>query len=614
MRLEKKLIVFTTAAIGIAVLAAGCNNSEKDKEDTTTVAVQETTTTGVSNNITYDSEGDAVTDKNIFGENVHVFSPEDNAADVQKTVDEIYAQQERNQFGEERYSILFMPGEYDSSISVNVGYYTTVAGLGISPTETNINKLWCNADWMYHNATCNFWRGVENFTVNEYTMWATSQAVSLRRMNFKDGIVLSDGEGWSSGGFMADCVVGGVVSSGSQQQWLSRNNSWYYWNGGVWNMVFAGIDDATIPMGDWPATPYTRIETVEKIQEKPFLTYDKEYGFGVFVPEIRSEAVGTSWKDGATGTFVSLNKFYVAYPDKDNEETLNAALKEGKHLLFTPGIYEVKEPIKVENPDTIIYGMGLATIAAVDGNSAMEISDVSGIKMCGLIFEAGDKESESLLKVGIEKTEESHADNPIALSDLYFRVGGSGSYIGKVQNCVTINANDVIGDNFWVWRADHGDNVAWDTNTAKNGIIINGDNVLMYGLFVEHFQEYQTIWNGNGGMLCFYQSEIPYDVPNQESFMSHDGKVNGFASYKVGDDVTSHEAWGLGIYSYNRDAEVDIHSAAEVPDVDGVKVHNVCSVVLNGHPGISHVINEAGNAVTRSGNVARVMEYENGEK
>lgn len=88
---------------------------------------------------------------------------------------------------------------------------------------------------------------------------------------------------------------------------------------------------------------------------------------------------------------------------------------------------------------------------------------------------------------------------------MYFRVGGA-NYKGKVKNCVTINSNDVIGDNFWVWRADHGDNVGWNMNTAPNGIVINGDNVTMYGLFVEHFQEYQTIWNGNGGKLYFYQS------------------------------------------------------------------------------------------------------------
>ena len=166
--------------------------------------------------------------------------------------------------------------------------------------------------------------------------------------------------------------------------------------------------------------------------------------------------------------------------------------------------------------------MGLATLEAVDGNICMETKDVSGIKICGLLFDAGEKKSETMLKVGSEKSDVFHEDDPICLSDVYFRVGG-GKYAGKTDNCITINSNNVLGDNLWVWRADHSDNVGWNVNTAPNGIIINGDDVTMYGLFVEHFQKYQTIWNGNNGRLYFYQSEMPYDVPKQKAYMSHNG-------------------------------------------------------------------------------------------
>ena len=183
-----------------------------------------------------------------------------------------------------------------------------------------------------------------------------------------------------------------------------------------------------------------------------------------------------------------------------------------------------------------------------------------------------------------------------------------------MKNCVEINSNNVIGDNFWVWRADHSRNVGWDVNTAANGIIINGDDVTMYGLFVEHFQEYQTIWNGNGGKLYFYQSEMPYDAPDQKSFMSHDGTVNGYASFKVSDKVKSFEGYGLGIYCYNRDADIEINSAAEVPDVKGVKLHNICTVKLNGRGQIKHIVNNQGDATERGGNAMRIMEYEKGIK
>ena len=378
-------------------------------------------------------------------------------------------------------------------------------------------------------------------------------------------------------------------------------------------MVFVGDNLKRVPMGGWPYNPLTKVEKTSYVMEKPFLVYDDEHGYGVFIPKLQNETSGPSWTEGSTGTVKSLSDFYIAKPG-DNANIINSALEEGKSILFTPGIYEFDETIKVNNPDTVIYGMGLATLVATNGNVVMETADVDGIKISGLIFEAGDKESESLLKIGSEKTGTAHVENPICLNDVYFRVGGSGRYIGKVSNCVTINSNDVIGDNFWVWRADHGANVGWEKNTAKNGIIINGDDVIMYGLFVEHFQEYQTIWNGNGGRLYFYQSEIPYDVPSQEEFMSHDNTVNGYSSYKVADDVTDHEAWGLGIYAYNRDAMIDINSAAEVPDIDGVKLHNVISVVLNGNPGISHVVNNSGYPVKRAGNTSKIMEYENGQK
>lgn len=523
----------------------------------------------------------------------------------------MYKKQESNQFGDERYALLFKSGKYDKSLSVKVGFYTQVSGLGIEPTDTNINQLWVDAKWMGTNATCNFWRSAENFSINKYCMWANSQAVSLRRVNSSDGIVLSDGEGWSSGGFIADSNFAGTVSSGSQQQYLCRNNQWNNWENGVWNMVFVGQETYSNPSGEWPYAPYTVVEESPVVQEKPYICYDNDKGYGVMVPKLRKNAQGISWENGVTGTFYSLNTFYIANPDKDNSKTLNKALADGKNILFTPGIYNIEETLKVTKKDTIIYGMGLATLEASKGNVVMNVSDEDGIKVCGLLFDAGEKESTTLLQVGDKKTKVSHGNNPLSFSDVYFRVGG-GKYAGKVKNCVTINSNNVIGDNFWVWRADHSTNVGWDVNTATNGIIINGDNVTMYGLFVEHFKEYQTIWNGENGKLFFYQSELPYDVPKQKTYKSHNGKVNGYASIKVADSVKKFESYGIGVYCYNRDSDIDIASAVEVPDRKGVKLHNTCTVKLNGQGQISHIINKSGTTTENLGNACRIREYENG--
>ena len=152
----------------------------------------------------------------------------------------------------------------------------------------------------------------------------------------------------------------------------------------------------------------------------------------------------------------------------------------------------------------------------------------------------------------------------------------------------------MVGDNFWLWRADHGRGAGWNSNPNKNGLIVNGDNVTLYGLFVEHCQEYQTIWNGNGGRVYFYQSEMPYDPPSQEAWRH--GEVNGYASYKVADTVTTHEAWGLGVYCVFYAAPVVAENAIETPTAPGVKMHHMVTIRLAGQPnsGINHVINGTG--------------------
>ena len=550
-------------------------------------------------------------DIQLFGPNVYIFGPSDLPSEVQKVADAVYEEMrsaDTAQFSSGRYALLFKPGTY--STEVKVGYYTHVAGLGKLPTDTVIQKLTSEAALPDNNSTCNFWRSAENLTVNSNTQWAVSQAVSLRRVKINGNLTLHQAGGWASGGFLADSYITGTTGSGSQQQWFSRNTYWNRWDGGVWNMVFMGIADGKAPTETWPESPFTTIEETPVIKEKPFLYID-DGDYYVFVPALRENSKGLSWSENVMGpgTSIPIKEFYIARSDRDNADTINSALESGKHLLLTPGIYDLDKPIEVNNENTVVLGLGLATLTATNGNACMKIADVDGVMVAGILFDAGEEKSEVLLEVGPEGSNDDHSDNPTVLSDLYFRVGGRNEYTGKADVCIIINSNNVIGDNFWVWRADHGYNIKWDTNVTKNGIIVNGNDVTMYALMVEHFHEYQTLWNGNGGRTYFYQSEIPYDVPNQESWMSHDGKKNGYASYKVADHVTSHEAWGLGVYSYHRDATVDLHSAIEVPDHNGVKIHHACTVMLAGNPGISHVVNNEGGAVTKAGERQTVIYY-----
>jgi len=560
----------------------------------------------------------------LFGENTYIFSPEDDPALVQQTLDDIYAKQEANQFGKNRYAIYFLPGEYDDSVEVHVGFYMQVAGLGIKPTDTSISKLACLARWLSddpsnYNATCNFWRSVENMEMRSNTVWAVSQATDMRRVQVDGTLALHDNYGWCSGGFLSDSRVTRMIDSGTQQQWLSRNNGYPTWLGDNWNLVFLGDEQEGLPTGTWPALSYTVVDQTEIVREKPFLVYDEKDGFGVFVPSIRKDSTGISWESGEPdGSVLPISDFYVAKPDADSAETINAALEKGKHLLLTPGIYELSEPIRVQNENTVVLGMGLATLHASSGNVCMETADVGGLILAGILFDAGSAESENLLVIGAELADGGESGvtdgNPISVSDLYFRVGGADPAApAKVKTCVTIQSDHVIGDNLWVWRADHGDQVAWDKNTTKNGIIINGDDVYMYALMVEHFHEYQTVWNGNNGKVIMYQSEVPYDVADPSAWMSHDGDMYGYASFYVDEKVHDFEGTGLGIYLYNRDGIVRMHTAMEVPDAENVSVHHIITVMLNGYPGMEHVVNDAGDGVLNIGQVQKILDYCDGE-
>lgn len=593
----KMLLLFGAAYM----LMMGCGTKENSKMDTKDMTTRDTE---------FHIE--------LFGGNTYIFSPEDDPKQVAETLDAIYEKQEANQFGEERYAIYFMPGEYDKTIEANVGFYTQVAGLGELPTDTKLQSLQCTARWLSddpsnHNACCNFWRGVENMELETNTMWAVSQATFMRRVQVDGALFLHDEYGWCSGGFLADSNTDLMTDSGSQQQWLSRNCNWKAWMGSNWNMVFVGTEEGKNPTGTWPVVPYTEVEKTETMQEKPFLIYDDEEGYMVYVPKERENAVGVSWGNGSEGEKIPIDQFYVAKPEKDTAETMNQALEEGKNLLLTPGIYDLEEPIVVNRPDTIVLGMGLATLRAAKGNVCLETGDVQGLILAGLLFDAGETKSDNLLVVGSGDQKSEDNGKKIYLSDLFFRVGGTDTDTPvSVKCCATINSSHVVGDNFWVWRADHGDNVAWEENKAENGIIINGDEVTMYALMVEHFEQYQTVWNGDHGKVYMYQSEIPYDVPTQEVWMSHEGQKNGYASFYVDGAVDAFEAWGLGVYLYNRDASVELDTAMEVPDKNGVKVHNICTVMLTGYPGMNHIINESGDSVTFAGERKVICEYENG--
>lgn len=527
-----------------------------------------------------------------LGANVLIFDPAMPAAEIQAQIDKIYAVERRNEFGPERYAVLFLPGEYH--VDVPVGFYTEVVGLGITPNGVHITgNVHADASHDNNNATTTFWRAAEGFSVTPTggTMqWAVSQAIPFRRMHVCGNIVLHQHRGWASGGWMSDSLVDGNVDSGTQQQWISRNSEWGSWTGSNWNMVFVGIPHP--PQGEWPDPPYTKVEKTPISREKPFLQVDAKGNWSVCVPALQRNTSGITWHEGSTpGRSISLDHFYIARPGTDTAASINKQLEQGKNLLLTPGIYDVTEPIRVTHPNTIVLGLGFATLRATHGTAAMTVADADGIDIAGVLFDAGPELSPVLMEVGKQGGTTRHEQNPIVLHDVFFRDGGAG--LGKTQVNLRINSNDVLVDHTWIWRADHGKDVGWNENVSNNGLVVNGNDVTIYGLFVEHHQQFQVLWNGDRGRTYFYQSEIPYDPPDQASYTSAPG-VNGWASYKVADSVTTHEAWGLGIYSVFIQPNVNLSRAIEVPKKPGIKFHHMITVALETHGEISNVIDDKG--------------------
>jgi len=532
-----------------------------------------------------------------LGPNALIFTPSMHSAEIQAQIDKVYAIQQHSEFGSARYALLFLPGDYH--VDVPVGFYTEVVGLGASPDAVHITgNVHSDASLPRNNATCAFWRAAEGFSVTptggatSNTMkWAVSQAIPFRRMHILGNLVLHQDHGWASGGWISDSLIDGNVDSGSQQQWISRNGEWHSWTGANWNMVFVGVKDP--PPGEWPTPPYTKVAATPVVREKPFLAVDVRGNYYVRVPALRTNSSGITWHSGTTpGRSIPLAKFFIAHPG-DTAATLNANLAQGKNLLLTPGLYDLTEPIHVTRANTIVMGLGFATLKPVNGTAALITADADGILLAGILIDAGPVQSPVLVQVGPQGSRASHVKNPISLHDIFFREGGAA--VGRTVSNLEINSNDTIVDHTWIWRADHGSGVGWNQNLSTNGLVVNGNNVTAYGLFVEHHQQFQVLWNGNGGRTYFYQSEIPYDPPDQPSYTSAAG-VNGWASYKVADSVTTHEAWGLGIYSVFRHPNVVLTRAIEVPQVPGVRFHHMITVALDNFGEISNVIDSSGGA------------------
>jgi hypothetical protein len=556
-----------------------------------------------------------------FGPNVYIFNPGMSQASIQSTLDSIASQQVSNQFGSQRYAVLFEPGTYGSAtdpLAFQVGYYTTVAGLGSSPADVVINGSIDVYNQCFAANNCialdNFWRSLSNLTINvaggtgcqaATDFWAVSQAAPLRRVEVNGKLSLEDycngSPDYASGGFIADSeFTGSTVINGSQQQWVTRNSNLDGWTNGVWNQVFCG-DNGAPAQNFGNGGVYTTLATCPVTEEEPFLYTDAQGNYNVFVPAVQHNSVGPAWASGSeAGASIPLSRFFIASPDTP-VLAINVALALGQDLILTPGVYDLDQPIVVPHPDTVVLGLGMATLVPQQGNAAMIVVSNSGVKLSGLIIDAGPVNSPVLLSVGLPGP--GNANDPDLIQDVFFRIGGAATTPVSATVSLLDNASNSIIDNIWAWRADHGNDVGWTVNRADTGLIVTGNDVTAYGLAVEHYQKNEVIWSGQGGTDIFFQNEMPYDPPSQSAWMASPTQ-DGYPSFLVTGNVKSFQGYGMGSYIVfiQTSATLYADAAFQAPDTPGVQFHSLLVVYLGGSGGDKSIINGVGGPVTSTSN------------
>jgi hypothetical protein len=558
--------------------------------------------------------------------------------DVQNALNAIATQQVpvASQFNSQRYSVFFEPGTYGSAadpLVFQVGYYTQVAGLGALPQDTVVNGVidvlnnLCTPGTTDCNADDNFWRSLSNLTLNVHIpsttpdyappvvdssgagcvntndFWAASQAAPIRRAIINGSVFFQDycaTHNFASGGFIADSQVSGTLFWLGNQQYMVRNSSIGGASGcpnGLWNMVYSGVQGAPAQVFTGQCQQNTVLAASPVTEEQPFLYTGSSGKFNVFVPAVQTNSSGTSWASGSeAGSSKSLASFFIANPSTP-VLAINAALATGKNLVLTPGVYNLSAPIVVSRPGTVVLGLGFATLVPQRGNAALVVLPNNGVKVSGLIVDAGPVNSPVLVSVGTPGN--GSAGNPDLISDLFFRIGGAETTATSATVSLLDNASHSIIDDVWAWRADHGNDVGWTANTGDTGLMVTGSDVTAYGLAVEHYQKTEVIWTGQGGTDVFFQNELPYDPPSQADWQRSAAQP-GYPAFSVGAGVKTFNGYGMGSYVVFIQTSATLFDTAafEAPSAPGVQFHDVFGVWISGSGGLQSVVNGVGGPVT----------------
>jgi len=559
-------------------------------------------------------------------------------------------------FSSQRTALLFAPGKYPN-LDFEVGYYTSVIGLGAHPTDVffsicakgphvpAMEKFTNRPPHGYGLDT--FWRSIENVATDarDGMQWTVSQAAPLRRMHIQTDLNLFDADSWVSGGVAANVVVDGKVNFGGQQQWLMRNVELKEGAAnGAWSLVFVGCTGNVPEESDGMANgPSISVENNANVRvEKPYIVmktdrrsmmHERQGRHANQVDQYQLELrvpAATFGKDTNGPQFEDEQKdirdfrrVKLAVPSSsedlkaaaiENRSALQHALDDGKDLVLSPGIYPLSQSLIVKYDNQVILGLGYATLVAPEnGLPCISIHPgVPGVRIAGIMLEASAQmvtkhgKTTSLLEWGAPRGHDpGDESNPGVLSDIYARVGGLSREV-SADVMIQLHSGNIYGDNVWLWRADH---VQLRPNEEPNFPRISlkyrqtqqGECEVKNGLVIDTDATNVTIV----GLAVEHTTEdqVIWKGDNGQVYFyqcelpydaDHSFADKKFVGYKVGPKAENHKAVGLGVYSNFRDHDIEVWTGVVHPPNDGIQMKNILTVKLDNEGKISSVVNGRG--------------------
>ena len=539
-------------------------------------------------------------------------------ADITKIFEEIYKEQKTNEYGNERVVFLLSPGKYYNKDNMNgfevkLGYYSSVVGLGSTPDSCVFQGVIEveNDPNPCIGALNNFYRGLHNFTLDipqsrQTCFFRTSQACPIRDIVIKNGtFAVAQSQtncnndpslgGYSSGGFIANVSSQEYpVSFSTQQQFFTRNSDMpnpTEISGGAWNLMFMACPNikSSTQCADNTLLKTSVLKTPFGVPSPPRLVLADDGTYTIVVPQTGST---TGYYQEEAKEEVKNRKVIFVSPNTTLDEMNRMLQTESAALVFAPGIYSLPGPLVVGQSDTVLLGLGYATLIPTKGTPDVQIAnDATGCRVAGFIVQAGNKSSPALVQVGTSKSAGSKT-KPTILQDIFTRVA---TREGVTHNMLEINQGYTVLDHNWNWRADHDAKESGGLGVANaratNGLVVNADNVTGFGIFSEHQLENCVLWNGDNGQLYFQQTELPYDV----TVWDHPGLL-----------VTGKNFHGqcLGIYSFFNSAKYHpspkVTSGIVAPSNDA-QLDQCFTRFLNGGGYIKYVVNQKGGSVWGDG-------------